>query len=321
MKVKSLFLLVIALSFLSLDAECQLLRKLKRAASEGVSQGVSRAVEKTVAKQMEKATERQLEKAFENLYGDYDSGNIDGDSTNQQGKSYDISKIMGSINMNVDTESEYNFSGVAVMEIKSTSKKGKEEDPVLFNSFLSENPDYFGMEFIDPDRKDANEKSIIIMDHKNKATVMLMENEEEKSSMAFGMDWSGMLDTYADTAAHQPYESMTFEKTGNKKDIHGYSCEEFRMASEDGEGTYWISEESVEGLEGFWSKNSPFVTKKMKEQNSTFFGNFPEGNIMEMTFKSKEDESSSEMKIIKIDNSQSTSYKLADYPNPMKAAN
>jgi len=316
MKVKSLFLLVIALSFFSLDAQSQLLRKLKRAASEGVS----RAVERTVAKEVEKATQRQLEKTFRNLYGD-DVGGSNGElGTDQEGASYDFTKIMGSINMNVETESEYSFSGVAVMEIKSTNEKGKEEDPVIFNSFLSESPDYFGMEFIDPDEKNEKEKSIIIMDHKNKATIMLMENEKEKSSMAFGMDWGGMMDNYADSTVNKSFENMTFEKTGNTKDIQGYSCEEFRMDAEDSEGTYWISKDSIEGLEGFWSKNSPFVTKKMQEQNSTFFGNFPEGNIMEMTFKNKEDQSSSEMKIIKIDNTQSTNFDLADYPNPMKAA-
>jgi len=222
--------------------------------------------------------------------------------------------------MNVDTESDYSFTGVAVMEIQSTNEKGKEEDPVNFNSFLSENPDYFGMEFVDPDAKDADEKSVIIMDHKNKATVILMENEDEKSSMAFGMDWGGMMDSYADNAENKTIENPTFEKTGNTKDILGYTCEEYRMNADDAEGIYWISTTPIEGLEGFWSKNSPFVTKKMKEENSSFYGSFPDGNILEMNFTNKEDQSTSEMKIIEINNNQPAQFKMADYPNAMKAA-
>ena len=317
MKLKSLFLLIIALSFFNLDAQSQLLRKLKKAASDGVS----RAVEKTVEKEVEKATQRQLEKTFRNLYGD---GDDNGDSESGQGStdnpSYDFSKVMGSINMNVDTESEYSFSGVAVMEIKSTNEKGKEEDPVIFNSFLSDNPNYYGMEFIDPDQKNKNEKSVIIMDHKNKATIILVENDEEKSSMAFGMDWGGMMENYSESTDNNPIENASFEKTGNTKDILGYTCEEYSMTSEDSEGSYWISKDPIEGLEGFWSKNSPFVTKKMKEQNSSFYGSFPEGNIMEMTFKDKKEGNSSEMKIVKIDNSKPTKFDLADFPNPMKAS-
>jgi hypothetical protein len=314
MKVKSLFLLIIAFSFFNVNGHSQLLKKLKRAAS----QGASRAIEKTVEKEVEKATQRQLEKTFRSLYGDaiFDSDQ-DG---NSNGESYDFSKLMGSINMNVDTESDYSFSGVAIMEIQSTNEKGKEEDPVNFNSFLSENPDYYGMEFVDPDAKDGKEKSIIIMDHKNKATVILLENEEEKSSMAFGMDWGGMMDSYADNTENESIGNPTFEKTGNTKDILGYTCEEYRMNADDAEGVYWISTTPIEGLEGFWSKNSPFVTKKMKEENSTFYGSFPDGNILEMNFNSKEDQSTSEMKIIEINNNQPSQFKMADYPNAMKAA-
>jgi hypothetical protein len=314
MKVKSLFLLIIALSFLSVDGYSQLLKKLKRAAS----QGASRAIEKTVEKEVEKATQRQLEKTFRSLYGDaiFDSDQ----DVNSDGESYDFSKVMGSINMNVDTESDYSFSGVAVMEILNTNENGKEEDPVNFNSFLSENPDYYGMEFVDPDAKDEKEKSIIIMDHKNKATVILIENEEEKSSMAFGMDWGGMMDSYADNPENNPLGNPTFEKTGNTKDILGYTCEEYVLNADDAEGIYWISTTPIEGLEGFWSKNSPFVTKKMKEDNSAFYSNFPDGNILEMNFTNKEDQSSSQMKIIEINNNQPSQFKMADYPNAMKAA-
>lgn len=319
MRIKSTFIFLLTLTFLSWDSEAQLLKRLKNAASEGVA----RAVEKTVEKEVAKATQRQLEKTFSNLYGDMEVGE-NGEGERSGGGSYDYSKIMSSINMDVETESAYSFSGIAVMEIESTDEKGKASDPITFHSFLSDNPDYFGMEFIDPEYKKSKEKSVIIMDHKNQATVMLMENEEEKSSMAFAIDWGGMMeavetaDTTEDSAMDA--EDVRFEKTGNTKDILGYSCEEYLVVSEDAEGSYWVSERPIEGLESFWSKNSPFITKKMKEENREYFTNLPEGHIMEMDFASKEDESSSKMRMIEIDTKRPHNFDLSEYPNAMKAA-
>jgi hypothetical protein len=314
MNAKSIFLLILALSFFNVDAHSQLLKKLKRAASEGAS----RAIEKTVEREVEKATQRQLEKTFRSLYGD---AIFDADQDgNSNGESYDFSKVMGSINMNVDTESDYSFSGVAVMEIQNTNEKGREEDPMKFNSFLSENPDYFGMEFEDQDTKKSEEKSVIIMDHKNKATIILVENEDEKSSMAFGMDWGGMMDSYEDMPENNTIGDTAFEKTGNTKEILGYTCEEYKMNADDSEGIYWISTTPIEGLEGFWSKNSPFVTKKMKDENSAFYSSFPDGNILEMYFTDKKEQITSEMKMVEINKNQPVQFKMADYPNAMKAA-
>ncbi|SEJ46405.1 protein of unknown function [Cyclobacterium xiamenense] len=308
----SLFLM---LSLIGLDAQAQLLKRLKNAASEGVT----RAVERTVEKEVAKATQRQLEKAFSNLYGDM--GEVEGGTP---GETYDYSKIMSSINMDVETESAYDFSGVAVMEIQSTDEKGKADDPIVFNSLLSENPDYFGMEYIESGNKKSSEKSVIIMDHKNKATVMLMENDEEKSSMAFSIDWGGMMEAVESDpgAESESFDAsdITFEKTGNTKDILGYTCEEYRVVSEDTEGNYWISQDPIAGLESFWSKNSPFVTKKMKEENQEYFNNLPKGNILEMDFASKEDQSRSQMKMIEIDTNRANHFELADYPNVMKGA-
>lgn len=316
MKFLVSFSLFLILSLIGLNVQAQLLKRLKNAASEGVA----RAVERTVEKEVAKATQRQLEKAFSNLYGDL--GEVEGGTP---GETYDYSKIMRSINMNVETESAYEFSGVAVMEIQSTDEKGKTNEPIVFNSLLSENPDYFGMEYIDNENKKSTEKSVIIMDHKNKATVMLMENDEEKSSMAFSIDWGGMMEAVESDPSTEmesfDASNITFEKTGNTKDILGYTCEEYRVASEDSEGTYWISQEPIAGLESFWSKNSPLITKKMKEENREYFNNLPKGNILEMDFSSTEDKSSSQMKMIEIDTKQPNRFELADYPNVMRSEN
>lgn len=314
MRIYPVFFLIISFTFCTQEAQAQLLRKLKNAAEAGVS----RAVEKTVEKQAQKATERQLEKAFENLYGDNDSTRTGG----PDGAKYDFSKIMGSINMNVETEDEYNFSGVAIVEITSIDAKGKPSDPVRFNSLLSHEADYYGIEFTD-EKQSKNEKSVIIFDHKNNATVMLMENEDERSSMAFDLDWDGMMEGInvpeEEKQDEAEIEDFKFEKSGKTKDILGYTCDEYVVVSEEVEGNYWISQSEIEGFSSFWGKNNPFVSKKLKNENTSYFEQLPEGNILEMDFLSKEDQSRTQMKMIEIDQNNSSSFDMAAYPNPMKA--
>ncbi len=313
MRIYPVFLLIISFTFCTLEAQAQLLRKLKNAAEAGVS----RAVEKTVEKQVQKATERQLEKAFENLYGDTDSTRTGG----TDGAKYDFSKIMGSINMNVETEDEYNFSGVAIMEIISIDAKGKSSDPVRFNSLLSQEADYYGIEFTD-EKQSENEKSVIIFDQKNNATVMLMENEEERSSMAFDLDWDGMMEgmnvAKEEKQDEAEIEDFKFEKSGKTKDILGYTCDEYVVVSDEVEGNYWVSQSEIDGFSSFWGKNNPFVSKKLKNENTSYFEQLPEGNILEMDFLSKEDQSRTQMKMIEIDQNNSSSFDMGSYPNPMK---
>ncbi|MEX2512655.1 MAG: DUF4412 domain-containing protein [Cyclobacteriaceae bacterium] len=313
MKTNITLILAGAFFLLSWDAFSQFGR-LRDAASRGVS----RAIEKTVESQVEKATRRQLEKAFEDLYSDADSTNPDGSSN----PGYDFNKVMGSINMNVETESAYDFSGLAVLEIINTDAKGKTADPLKFNSFLSEGHDYFGMEILDEKNQKEGEKTIMIFDHKNNATIMLMENEEGHSSMAFALDWEGLAEgTNTETVnSTENLDNVQFEKTGNTKDILGYTCDEYLVDHEDMKGNYWVSQSPIEGMESFWGKNSPFLTKKMKAENKSYFETLPDGNVLEMDFLNKEDQSRSQMKFIEIDRNNRLSFNMKDYPNAMKAA-
>ncbi|MEX0884252.1 MAG: DUF4412 domain-containing protein [Cyclobacteriaceae bacterium] len=312
MKTRITLILVSAFFFLSLDVYSQFGR-LRNAAARGVS----RAIEKTVESQVEKATRRQLEKAFEDLYSDSDSMNADGSSNS----GYDFSKVMGSINMDVDTESAYDFSGMAVLEIISTDAKGKTADPVKINSLLSEENKYYGMEVLDDKNQKEGEKTIMIFDPQNNATIMLLENEEGHSSMAFALDWEGLAEGAGTDQVNSEdnLDNVRFEKTGNTKDILGYTCDEYLVDHEDMKGNYWVSQSPIEGMESFWGKNSPFLTKKMKAENKGYFEKLPEGNVLEMDFLNKEDQSRSQMRFIKIDNNKSHSFNMADYPSAMKA--
>lgn len=298
-----LLLLFFLLPFVS---DAQILNRIKRAAE----QGVGNAVERRVAKEVENATQRQLEKAFGQLYGgDSDDPNV----------GIDMSKIMKGINMNVKTEDSYAFQGIAEMEITGTDEKGKAMDPVMMKTFLNEGKEYSGMEVSAADqkkKKDNLEKTVMIFDSKNNASIILVENEGEKSSMAFGLDYA--IDEKILENDSLKAEDIQFEKTGRTKTIAGYVCEEYKAESEEYVASYWATKESVTGFGSFWGKNSPFLTKKMKNSRKDYFEKLPEGDILEINSQSKKDKSTFDMTVKSLDTSTSTDFVMADYPNMMK---
>jgi hypothetical protein len=107
------------------------------------------------------------------------------------------------------------------------------------------------------------------------------------------------------------------EKTGNKKDILGYSCEEYLVITEDGEGRYWITEKPIDGLSVFSPQNNPMISNKTMERYTELFSNAPNGSFMEMIFTDKEG-NVTDMKVIELNPNQARSFSMADYPNLMK---
>jgi len=305
--MKRLLYFYLALLFVATPSvsEAQLLNKIRRAAE----QGVSNAVEKRVEKEVENATQRRLEKAFGDLYGP--------EAQNAEG-GIDLSKIMKGINVNVPIEDSYHFTGKAEMEMNGTDEKGKAIDPVWMTTYLSANTDYSGMEFKAADQKeqkDGLEKTIMIFDMKNKASVILLENEDEKTRMSLGFD-ADIEERILDSDSLN-LEDIKFEKTGNTKTIAGQLCEEYKAENEEGTASYWVSREPVAAFNSFWGKNSPFFTKRMKNANKEYFDNMPEGDILEITSQSKKDKSTWNMTMTSLDTSAPTSFVMADYPNMM----
>ncbi|HLT07166.1 MAG TPA: DUF4412 domain-containing protein [Cyclobacteriaceae bacterium] len=308
MKYTSFYLTVVLL-FCSFLADAQIMNRIRRAAE----QGVANAVEKRVEREVENATQRQLEKAFSDLYGPEAeaSGGID------------MSNIFKGINTNVATEETYHFTGKAEMEMTGTDEKGKTMEPVRMTSFLNESNDYSAMEINAADQKqqaDRMEKTIMIFDLKNNASIILMENEGEKTRMAFGFDATGLeeqVDTHTDNVKTEDFENIKFEKTGNTKTIAGYSCEEYRAENDEWVASYWISKDPIPVFASFWGKNSPYLTKRSKNANKEYFKNLPEGDILAIESQSKKDKTKWSMTTKKIDSSSSTSFVMADYPNMM----
>lgn len=301
---RKIFGIAAALLFLSFSAEAQFGKALRKAAQRGAE----RAVEKQVETQTNKLIQRELEKQFIKIFGE---------DTENQPVGIDMSKMLKGLGENIPTEDQYQFTGYITMEMVTTNTKGKVQDPMNVRSFLGESSDYSGMEVMEVDGKGS--AATMIFDAKNDASILLMDSDGEKSSLAYRLD-AATLESITDKAIDEQEEDpeFSFKKTGNTKTIHGYSCEEYQVTSKDGEGFYWMTSASIGGYSSFWGSNSPFLKGKAKDRYAQQFKSMPQGNLIEMNYINK-DGSTLEMKVTEINESAPVLYQMSDYPNMMAA--
>ncbi len=284
MKKSVLSILILAGAMVALPSEAQLLKKIQNAAAQGV----------------ENATTNRARNASEKATNDA----LDG--------------MFGGMMEPASTESDYSFTGYMVIEVTSTDKKGKSEDPVQMQYLLSSNTDFTGMAFEDPKKKST--KTTTIMDTKNQAMVILLDDEGKRSSMAMKLNYDkiqGMVDEEAEKQIEQPDYKIT--KTGNTKEILGYTCEEYLVETEDGNGQYWVTEEPIDGFSIFSPQSNPMVSSKTIDRYTSMFSNVPKGNFMEMVFTDN-DGTVTDMKVVELETDSPRKYRMSDYPNMMAAS-
>jgi len=199
------------------------------------------------------------------------------------------------------------------MELETKDKKGRTIDPVNMKSYLSESPNYTGMEITDP--KNPGTITNMIFNMECKASILLMENEESKSSFAYKLDFDQVID---DSDILEEELDYIIEKTGDTKDILGYSCKEYHMKSEHEESNCWITEELINVSSLFCNSKSRFAKSKMRKKYADHFANMPKGSFMEMDFKSN-DGYEVITKVIDIQASKYTTFTISEYPNMMQA--
>lgn len=295
----TLLILSIIFMCISFSTEAQIMRRLKDAAERGVS----RAVEKKVESEMEKLAQRQLEKVFKDVYGPSGVPGVD------------INKILEGINADVPVAESYQFTGFSVIEVSGIDEKGKSMEPTIMRSFLSEDAMIIGMEVENKESQKASEKIILIYDLERNASIILLENEGERSRMAYGIDLDKIEEGIEmDDSDLENYE-VSLRKTGNTKTIMGYTCEEFETEDEDGIATYWVTEHPIKGKNTFWGESNPYLAARMQDQKNVNFKDLPNGNMMELHYISKINKSKMTMNVIELNDDFQQNFIMSDYPN------
>lgn len=207
---------------------------------------------------------------------------------------------------NVDYESNYKFDSYIQMEVSEYKKNEKLKDQQVYDTHISKERMDYAMVF-----KDDGSTSTVIFDPVNGAMLILADNDGEKTGFAMAIDSATLAETAEEMAEESGEEVDTEDyrpyKTGKKKEILGYSCEEYLIDDETSEIHMWVSDEL--GKE---------VRKDMLKNQQTFGALFyhaayMEGMVMEYEYFDKEEEEKTVMKITDIDLKRNHSIATGSY--------
>jgi hypothetical protein len=203
-------------------------------------------VEKEAGKEIDKETDKAIDKSVDKIKGD--NGNEAETNNNSQENienETDNNAAAPSFLGGGDPakyENSYSFDGSFTMMMKSWDKKGKEQDPVEYTSYFSNNALSFAFEFVPADKKKSgNEKSLFIYDYKNQSMIIAGNDGESKSGMVMAIpevEESNEELPESGNAANSP----KFVKTGKTKTILGYLCEEYYYKDEESEASMWLTD-------------------------------------------------------------------------------
>jgi hypothetical protein len=274
--------LLVGLISLALPTQAQLLKKIQTAAQNAAQNVASQKVEQKIAKE----SAQEIDSA--------------------------VSGMLRGMLEPASTEELYTFTGYLTMVVIAKDKKGSPEHPTRIKYLIGEDTQFMGVNFQDAE---SNMNMTSITDLKNQAMILLMEERGEKSSMAMKINAEGFQEIAEEEMKVKP-EDYKLIKTGNRKTILGYICEEYSITSKDGEGYYWVTEKPIKGMSIFSPASSPMGGNKVINQYETLFANAPKGTFLEMLFSGK-DGSSLEMKVTEIEPEKESSFKMTEYPNRM----
>jgi hypothetical protein len=232
-------------------------------------------------------------------------------------------KLGGMLGGKTKYETSYSFPHSARMEMTATEKGGKKTTQSVFDMASNADENVMSMEIISVDGKPQKEKSLIIFDKPNKTMLTLMTDAKgERTGMAMAFDPAEIEKTMAEaeieTGEKFDAGNASFTKTGNTREILGYTCHEYAFDSDDSEGTAWITEDADINVATFFGAMGQ-SDKKSKTVFSSMEG-YPQGMIMEMKARDKKSNDTSEMKVLEIDLNSNRTTRPADY-NIMSLSN
>ena len=245
--LKTVCLLLLATCFLSTpqQAEAQIVKDILRKASRSLEN----KAEDMIAEALAEAVARQLQKKIDNYFDDlaretYRQDSIrrieNGDTLRYRNYQEMMSEMLSGMNNSADILDEYEFDLILDVEIAS----GKEVDESKF--FYTKDQAVFAVE--QPDEK--NGTSLMLFDLDNNVIVLFNEDKKGKKT-AQALPW--ILDMGAVIAAseEQGYTPNNIVKTGQKKMIAGYDCDQYTGETEEENFEFYASPALTE----FWQNS------------------------------------------------------------------
>ncbi len=299
--ITALLMAVFLSATLTVDAEAQIFKKLKKKAQEALEN----KAEQKIDEEMQKAADRMVEDSWNTVFGDMEADGSSGIN------------MPFAFNSNVETLDSYDFDIVSTMKITTKNSDGSEEEPMFLDMHFKEGAEYTGTKIRGGDMQQNSESLFLIYDYSNAAMIMLMESEDGKFSFAY--DWKqalSMAKSLEDSSLQQQEEVdwdevnqwEGYEKIGSKT-IAGYNCDGYRMQDAQSTTEVWVTRENTYGMQSMFKANAN--TKQIK---GLIPENYPQGMLMAMTTKNLESGEEARMEIVSVKKNLNVSYTMADYP-------
>ena len=193
MSKKFIFILAISIASVSVPVTGQsfLEKMAKHAKQKAQKEAESRAEKKANEK-----IDKEIDNAFDNLEKQFDKEqkkeakqSKKSSSDSQQDINKDLNSFMSKMGVSttpVPIEDSYSFNSSVTMNFKSYSKDGKLENDGNMVSYFVSGQNTIAYEFIDGNIKTSqkDKTGTFILDYKNKATIILSNENGQKTGMA-----------------------------------------------------------------------------------------------------------------------------------------
>lgn len=220
-----------------------LMERMAKKAAEKLEQKTEDRIDRKIDKGIDKGLDGVEESVKSDNKESQTSSNTSNSEEDAQKKVAEMMRKMGMSSDPVIYADSYLFNSSMKMNIKTVNKKGKVLSDGDMVSYLSQNNKQMAYEFVsgDIDVKNApKNKGIIILDFDNKSTLILSNENKEKTGIAYGLPDLFNEDVETATADYEDVSSQ-YKKTGRTKSILGYKCDEYEYSDENTKGTFWIT--------------------------------------------------------------------------------
>jgi hypothetical protein len=320
--MRSFFMSLFSISIISLfcfaplNAQSMMERVAKKAAER---------LEQKTEDRLDKKADERIDKSLDSMEESVTSDNQgtpspakDTDAANQKRMGNLLGK-MGISSEPVKYGDSYTFNSSMRINIKTIDKKGKVVNDGEMISYLSEDDKYMAYEFVSGDINveagDApKNKGLFILDYDNHATLILSEENNQKTGVAYGLS-EDFVQSASDEEDFEAIESSSDEadldytpsnikKTGRTKDILGYKCQEYEYEDENTRGSFWLTKD-------YKSPRSSAIPSMFNWTAVTFGGT--SGFLMASESTDLESGEKSTMEVTEINSNKNTSFNTQNY--------
>lgn len=228
----------------------RLLDKAMNKAKEKLEQKAEQKAEEKIDQKIDEEIQKFEEKNQQQREESGQSGTARETSEERsQRRMQSILKGIGVSGEPVPYDENYSFSTKIQMHLETFDGKGKKTSDGEFITYMNPKDANFAYEVISGE-VGSKGAGIFILDFKNKASIILSEEEGKKSGLVYGLNFMLDASTTEEEINQEETEDVEFtawnpyvSKTGRSKKIQGYNCDEYHYNNpeENQEAWYWIT--------------------------------------------------------------------------------